>query len=390
MANFDAQVRTDFRDVAGMVVSLSRADIVEDVSNPGFVKKWINRAPGLPSIPFIRQPGDPPPTYAGGRFGDPENLVAATQPALILTGGGEQRCRFDRSRSSFLITGPAFAPDGLDSNQPLAIAYQFEKRPNVSVDQVIADTTSGTDMTVSRRNGAGDAEIIAGGTTVVAGDHDDGTFVFTGRGPTPGTALWQKDGAAYGTGDGGVEDFANLDQFMLGQRTGGSDFLDGILDSFYLWVAQLSPLTLDFVWQTVDADGSNFATDLRAPMSKPIWTDITGDLAQSEIDRLNPLTGVPFRYIRVDLPAAPALHRVQVAAAVNGVVLPDSELGGELFTHSWIEIPGPPTIFPVTIQDAGWSAVFDFNLNQEGHYTLGLTRTNGGAIILHFDVQVAP
>lgn len=390
MANFDAQVRTDFRDVAGMAVSLVSDDIVEDTSNLGFMRKWTNRAPGLPSIPFIRQPGDPPPTYLGGRFGDPENNTHASQPAIILTGGGRQRAQFDRARSCQLITDIFDnAGDDLLANQPFSCAYQFEKRPDASNGQAIASVDGApSEFSLYRRNGAGLGEINAGGVTTAPGDHADGTFVWTGRGAAPGSAVWQQDGAAYATGLGDVESITSPAQFALG-RASGANFLDGILDGFHLWMGQLSPLALDFVWQTINADGVDYATQVRAPMNKPIWTDVTGDLAQSEINRLNPQTGVPFRYVRVELPVAPALHRVQVAAAVNGVVLPDSELGGDLFTYTWVELPGPPVVTPITAQDAGWSALADFQLNEEGHYTLGITRQDGGAVIVHFDVQVA-
>ena len=387
MPNFDAQVRTDYRDVAGMALSLVRADIVEDVSNPGFILKWINRAPGVPSIPFIRQPGDPAPTYAGGRFGDPINRDTATQPTLALTGGGEQRAQFDRARSTFLetefIAGPMPAVA-----QPLACGFQWQAGADATTPQILFTTSAANILSCVRQTGGGNA-VMACGTvfTNVAGDLPSGTYLFTGE--AGGTGLWLQDGGAFGAGSANATVINAAVSMLLGRDTGGN-YLDGTMDGLHVWLQELSPLSLDFIWQTLNADGIDYSANLRGPMNKPIWTDVTGDLSLSEINRLNPLTGVPFRYVLVTLPPAPALHRVQVAAAVNGQVLPDAQLGGDLFTHAWIEVPGPPVIFPVTNQDAGWSSVMDFSLNQEGHYTLGITRQNGGAVIVHFDVQVTP
>ena len=386
MANFEAQVRTTYRDVAGLVLSCVRDDVVVDPTNPGFVLEWINRAPGLPSKPAIRNPGDPAPTYLGGRFSNPKQTDQALQPALALTGGGDFRVQFDRARSTFLVT-ELLADELPDGDSPLACAYQFTKGGDASNNQVILDATA--TLIVSRRNAAGDAEVDdSTSLTTVAGDHADGTFVYTGQAAS--TSLWERDGAAYGTGASdplnSLEDSAPL---HIGRNLAGN-YLDGTLDSIHLWAMELSPLTIDFIWQTLNQDGTDFATQLRGPMNNVIWTDLTGDALLDQFNRLRPQTGFPHRYIRVDLPNAPAPHRVQVAAAVNGIVEPDANLGGELFTYSFAEIPGPPFITPSVIDDVGWSAIADFDLDVEGHYTLVVSRLNGGGVVLHFDVQVAP
>lgn len=386
MPNFDAQVRTSYRDVAGLVLSCTRSDIVEDVSNPGFVREWINRAPGLPSKPVIRQPGGAPPTYLGGRFSNPKQVTPGLQPTLALTGGGQQRCQFDRARTTFLeteFTADVF-PDA--PGQPMAAGYQFTKGGDVSNGQVIFTDTPSEVFKCSRRNGAGLGEVILNASpTVAPGDHADGTFIFTGDGG--GTSDWQRDGAAYAAGAAAAASIPAASQLYLGRRTAG-DYLDGTLDSIHLWMSELSPKTLDFIWQTLSADGVDYSTDLRPPMTVPIWTDLTGDSLLDQYDRLRPQTGFPHRYIKVVLPASPALHRVQVGCAVEGLVLPDSQLGGELFSYSWAEVPGPPVVYPVITQDAGWSAVADFDLKAEGHYTLVVERASGGSVVLHFDVEV--
>ncbi len=377
MANFEAQIRASFLDVAGMVLSCVRADIVEDTGNLGFIREWINRASGMPSKPAIRQPGDPVPTYLGGRFSNPRNLTVATQPSLVFTGGGEKRASFVRANNSFLETeliGADF-PDA--PGQPLAIGYQFTKGGDASNGQVICTDSPNEDFKASRRNGAGDAQIDSAGLTTVAGDHADGTFLYTGL--TGGTSLWERDGAAYGVGASAAEQILSGSKLYLGRDTAGN-YLDGILDGIHIWMAELSPLTQDLIWQTLNADGTDFATITRAVLVNTVWSDITGDSLLDQYDRLRPLTGLPHRFIK----ATPG--RIQVAAAVDGLVLPDAQLGGELFTYNWIEIAtGAPA--PALLQDAGWSAVADFTLPDTGHYTLDVIRASGGSIILHIDVE---
>lgn len=367
------------------MLSCDRSGVVEDPTNPGFVKEWINVAQGLPSKPAIRQPGDPAPTYNGGRFGNPANLVHATQPALTLTGGGQKQVLFDRSRTTNLLVPGQVGSTLPDSTQRLATAYQFTQGGDATLGQTIfSDTLVSTFRLLRTTSGGGDALIFCGGSTTVAGDHPNGTFIYTAE--TGNTALWQKDGAAFGTGTSAVEQYASGTGMWLGRDNFGN-YLDGTLDQIHIWTVELSPSTVDFIWQTINADGTDFATETRAPMSVPVWSDLTGDAALDQYDRLRSQTGFPHRYVLASLPASPALHRVQIAAAVDGLVLPDSQLGGDLFTFNYIELPGPPIVFPVFVSDPGWSAVMNFDLNVSGHYTIGIIRENGGQVILHFDVE---
>ncbi len=388
MPDFDAQVRTSYRDVTGLVLSCDRNDIVEDSTNPGFVREWINRAPGLPSQPVLRVPGDPPPTYLGGRFSNPKQLDQALQPTLA--GPAPQRVQFDRARSTFLET-EFLAEDLPDVAQPLACGFQFTQGGDAALGQIIFTMSAANNFAAVRRTtGAGDGVIACGAAfTTVAGDLPTGTYVYTAE--AGGTAIWQQDGGAFGAGAANATVLANGTKLFIGQDFAGGNFLDGTLDTINLWMGELSPATLDFIWQSINQDGNNFESDLRAPAQVPnvVWTDVTGDLSLNQYNRLNPILGVPFRYIRFDLPAAPALHRIQLAAAVEGIVLPDAQLGGELFTWTIAESPTTMPV-PLFVQDAGWSAVADIEVNGEGHYTIVVTRDSGGSMILHLDVQVAP
>ena len=377
MPNFEAQVRTSYRDVAGLVLSCGRQDVVEDPVNPGFVREWINRAPGLPSKPRIRQPGDPASTYTGARFTNPLQVDQALQPALA-----GQRVQFDRARSTYLVCSmEGDAPENLG---PLSAGYQFERGADSSDNQAIF-ASQPSEFHIYRLNGSGNAQMFVNGfTTSVGGDHAEGTFLV---GPdAAGDAPWEQDGGLYSPGlnAGVAAQIVDGSLFYIGADS-ALNHLDGTLDSIHVWAAELSPKTRDLIWQTLDQDGNDYSADLRAPMTVPIWTDLTGEVGIDQFDRLRPQPGFPHRYVKVTLPSSPALHRVQVAAAVNGVVLPDSQLGGDLFTHRWVETPGP---FPVLTQDAGWSAVMDFDLKTQGHYTLQVVRANGGSVILHFDVEV--
>ncbi len=274
-----------------------------------------------------------------------------------------------------------------DGNQPLACGFQFEKRPDASNNQIIFATSVANVLAAVRRTGAGNAVIAAGAAfTTVAGDIADGTHLFTSE--TGGTGLWLLDGGAYGTGSATADAIAAATNLLIGRDTGGN-YLDGTLDSLHLWMAELSPLTQDLIWRTLNEDAIDYATETRPTMTVPIWTDLTGDPLLDQYDRLRPTSGFPHRYIHVQLDS-PGSSRVQVAAAVNGLVLPDAQLGGELFTYDFAELPGAPFTPPVVNDDVGWSAVADFSVEREGHYTLVVTRELGGGVILHFDVQVAP
>jgi hypothetical protein len=389
MANFGATLRTGIRDVAGLILSCNRDDIEEDTANPGFVRRWRNRAPGLPSKPQYRAATDPK-TYDGGRCGDPAQSIFANQPAIVLTGGGQKRVQFNRAQSQFLefstnndIVGLVFpgAPPAMES---LAVAYQFEKGVSVADPQTIM--VGGASYQVDRRTGGNATAVLAGPSLALVGDHQDGTFLIDGDADAAMTT-WYRNNVSIGSQAGAVSS-SITGQGYIGRSVGG-DYLDGILDSIHVWSRLLSPLERDFVWSKLDEDGTDFAVEDRAAVSIVHWSDTTGDTAAGQINRLRPVIGANHFFKRVTVPnsGVPAL-RVQLAAAVDGLVLPDSLLGGDLFVLDWAEVPGSPPMLPAVSQDAGWSAVFDCELSVAGHYTAVIRRPNGGSVILHFDVEV--
>lgn len=78
--------------------------------------------------------------------------------------------------------------------------------------------------------------------------------------------------------------------------------------------------------------------------------------------------------------------QVEVTATVDGVAGElDSNLGGELFSSSFLETPTLPP--PSLSNPAGQSSIQRFTPGAVGHYTLQLNRSNHGGVILHVDVD---
>jgi hypothetical protein len=161
---------------------------------------------------------------------------------------------------------------------------------------------------------------------------------------------------------------------------GGSDeFLDASLRHLCVWERRLCPLERDFVHDTF-SPGNPLSDEDRMAISREVWTDDTdGD---SKV-RINPRQHVIPRYL---LATGGEYARIQVAASVNGRILPDDDLDSRLFTWDVVEHPG---ISPAMYQDGGWSAVADIAVNATGHYTVACTREDGGMVFVHFDAEVS-
>lgn len=383
MPNFTAQVRTSFRDVAGLVLSCGRQDIIQDPDNPGYAKEWINRAPGLPSIPMIRYPGDAV-TYQGARFTNPRQPNQLFQPGITFTGGGDPRLVFDRSAGTHMFTQacPSIIASALDH---FAFAYQVTPGADVSNNQTMFTDEPSNTIKFSRRDAAGDSAAKHGASTlVVAGDHPSAAMLYT---VLNAQATWTRYDLAYGGPFGtAITQIPADSTFFIGGED-GSNYYDGIMDSLHVWVSKINARTRDFILQTMSEDGGDYAASTRAPMSKPIWRDVTNDVALGQIQRVRPIDGRDFRYILGSLPSATP-HLVQLAAATDGVARQDSELGGDLFTWEIVEKPASSGAI-LSGQDANWSSVIDLTIDTEGHYCIYVWRTDGGGIYLHFDIEVA-
>lgn len=111
------------------------------------------------------------------------------------------------------------------------------------------------------------------------------------------------------------------------------------------------------------------------------WTDPDPDPSgASKPSRLRPHPGLPFlRWLGA------AGVPIELRAIVDGLEAPlDSSLGGNLFTGWFAEEPMGPHAMT---QQPGQTSVIRFVPVHAGHYTVGVRRTNGGAILLHIDVN---
>lgn len=377
MPNFTATTRLTYRDIDGLIVSCTRADIEEDSANPGFVKRWRNRAPGLPSLPSPRVPADVV-DYAGGRFGDFVQLNQALQPELAIA-FGQRKVRFKRADSTFLSSViPGDFPD-VTNIRGAAVVFQFAQGGNVADTQVVYDDQQSVKVT---RRQAGVRRFKIGATSSVgAADLASGRWLATSDGLAVSAA---RDRTIDTTTQIGASTFSIAPgAAYLGRSTTG-DYLDGDLDSFHVWARTLSPLEQDLAWATIDEDNASFSANPYAVAAAKRWTDLTGDPSLSQINRLRSDVNQFYKLVTVD---GVASMRVQIAAAEEGHVKPDADLIGGLFSLRWVERPG---VSPLVLQSVGWSSVFDCVIKIPGHYTAQVFREDGGSVLLHFDVEVSP
>lgn len=107
------------------------------------------------------------------------------------------------------------------------------------------------------------------------------------------------------------------------------------------------------------------------------WTDpVDGDLQS----RVNFKENAPQRYF-----VGTVGTEIEISAIVDGTTGPaDGALGGRLFTTWFVECPSPPRVLT---HDASESSVQRFTPDQEGHYTVGFERPDGGIMHVHIDVE---
>jgi hypothetical protein len=159
------------------------------------------------------------------------------------------------------------------------------------------------------------------------------------------------------------------------------DFCDMKLRGFQMWDRRITTIERDFAFQTLHTANS-YEQDDRAIMVLETWTDETG--GSTDPSRINPTPDAPHFFKRARV-FSDTSYRVQIECTVNGVVLPDTELGGNLFSFDIVEFPG---FLPTFTQDAGWSSIIDVSLVDEGHYTFVVLRPSGGQVFLHLDATV--
>lgn len=339
------------------------------------------------------------------RFGDPWQNVAEKQPFIHFGAGDPAKLRFLRARESELIIP-------LDNGFPptwWTVCIFFIAGTDTSNNQAVL---SADFLKIWRKDSGGNYGYEHGaGINNGSGDHPDNIFVLQGI-PTNDADYW-KDGQVLINGtpvcaaavsmrgytfDPGPPLMSFLDMSFtcaseryllsegvyppaIGSDLGGS-FMDADLTGLQIWARPLSPLEIDFVYHTVSSSGSLSYYD-RAEMELREWTDDCQPNL-TEVPRINP-GDIAHKFIFANVPYGESA-RVQIVAEVDGQVRPDSELGGELFSLTVVEIPTTASE-PAVRQDAGWSAVFDVVIDTMGHYAFLVSRSNGGGVIVHFDAM---
>lgn len=308
------------------------------------------------------------------RFGNPYQDTPANRPT-VSTVGGYQQALFVRANSEYF-------------NLPLvdAIATTYW----MAAFEYLTVAAAGNDhpvlyfpnWSIWRRNAAGNYKYRHGAVDVNGvGDMTAGTW-----------AMWYTGAAAGELDRNGVLSLAgshSAQAIAAGDPAGyiagnppSVQYCDIILRSMQIWSRIASPLEVDFAFQTLSCE-FDYEQLGRADIATDVWTDDTGT-ASTEISRINATHLVPQRFFKGQYPTGGA-GRVQIAAAVDGIVLPDTLLGGDLFDIKCVEYPsaGHPAVY----QDAGWSSVWDVRIDTEGHYTFVVYRDGSGSQVLHLDME---
>lgn len=134
--------------------------------------------------------------------------------------------------------------------------------------------------------------------------------------------------------------------------------------------------------------GQDFTVAITSGTTMRAWEDPTrppdtlylGDPGAPS--RLNPHPGIPHKMV-----VGQVGTQIELTATVGGVAGPlDSTLGGRLF---WAWDVERAQAAPISFSSpAGQSSIQRFTPTAEGHYTIGIARDTGGAVLIHIDVEV--
>jgi len=307
------------------------------------------------------------------RFGNPYQDVIAERP-VVTSVLGMNEADFTAANSSNL----KIPSDHQFSLTDWTVAFDYVAKAAAGVSHYVLGFPN---MDIHRQDGAGNYGYMHNAANQNGvGDMTAGVWLSMLDTATPAGTMWRNGLNVLAGTASQVLVAAGDPAGWIGSDDGATNFCDIILRGMQMWRRHLSPLEADFAFDTVSPAASH-SIYARALMRIYPWLDETG--TSPEISRLNAVEGYPHRYYRATIPTG-TYRRVQIAAAVDGLVLPDSLLGGDLFDMACIEYAsaGSPHVF----QSAGWSSVFDVKVDTEGHYTFAVYRDGGGAFVLHLDV----
>lgn len=349
MPNFDVTIRRDQYDVDGLVLACK----VEDAT-PAL---WTNTAPAV-------QPGSSDP-----RFLDLIQTVTANQPTIVNL-SGQDYVYFKRTDSKYyelLVNAGTWS--GINE---WTVAISGKKGADSSNNQYLFSIPN---MELIRRNAAGNKAYIYNVTEVPGtGDVADGAYLMIFQGVTGGA--WFENGVF--DFSGGCADITPGVAGEIGRRYTAANYADFYMTGVYVWKRVLQIDEIDFVFDHIDPVTKHAVFDWAIVTLKD-WLDDT-----ATPPRINPYSGASHKYYHVAIPSG-TTPWIQITASVGGLVLPDSKLGGKLFTPSWTEVP---SVKPLTYSPSSWSSIIELKIEDEGHYTLQITREDGGSVIVHFDAEV--
>lgn len=309
------------------------------------------------------------------RFGNPYQTTAANRP-VVSTVSSVQRATFTRASSHYMMV-----PLDVTTipTTDWTIAYVMVAGSSTT-NQYILDSTN---FSIYRQDGSGNKGYRYNSTHQTdTGDMGSGAWLLVFD--TTSTADFYTDGTTTysGTAANIIMPESDTAALYIGTDITTTHFFDGALTTLMIWNKKVSPLEIDFAFDTFDPSAAH-AQETYATMSVPAWTDNT-TVAANDVSRVNPTIHAQPRFVKAVNGSVGTWARVQIAGIVDGLVRPDSELGGDLFTLEPVEIP---SVEPWQYQSSGWSSIFDLRVRYEGHYTYKLTRASGGSVFVHFDVE---
>ena len=354
MPNFEVEIRRNYLDVSGLVLACPVSQVILSGSD---VIGWNNIAPAV-------QPDSTDP-----RFLDLIQSISANQPTLE-TVGGQNYVRFDRTSSQYLnLLRNAGTWSGINEWTVAIVGNNGTDNSNSQ------DILSISNLEVRRRNASGNKSYIYNSTEQAGvGDFVDGASIILFKGSSGGD--WYENGVLEFSGT--CSDITPGDG-RVGAFHSGGNYVDFDLNGIYIWKRILTTYEIDFLFNHIDPVLDHSVNDW-ATVSLQTWRDDT-----SSPPRINPYVGADHKYYHINVPTG-TQRLLQIAAKIDGIVKPDSDLSSELFSGDWVEKP-IGSVLPFIGQDTGYSSVFNIALESEGHYTFQIFRNNGGSIIVHFDVE---
>jgi|GEM_PF-4758476 len=312
---------------------------------------------------------------ASPRFGDPYQTVVAQRP-FVPPAGVYHQAEFTKANSSNLkipLVDSVAASWWTCAFEYLTLASAGNDHPVLSF----------PNLSIWRKNAAGNYKYKHGAVDVAgAGDMTSGTWLLYKTGAGAGALI--RNGVSSLAGTLTAQAIAAGDPAGYIGTDGAGNFCDVILRSMQIWNREVSPLEMDFAFQSLSCE-FDYNAYVRATVGIGTWTDDTGATPQ-EVPRINYTRFAPQRFHLGTFPSGGSA-RVQIVASVDGMVRPDADLGRLLCDMHCEEFPsaGHPAVY----QSAGWSSVWDVLINMTGHYTFVVHRSGSGSQVLHLDMEEA-